>query len=109
MPRNQFEKSCRKKRPKKRIFVLTPFYSLLKLEKKFYARKPLAFSLHFLFLRDQNYQFSLTSKILKKIVNKTSKEKPINRSPATSLWQTFRQQIFAGKTPQQQEWAEALV
>ena len=33
--------------------------------KKFHAAKPLAFSLHFLFRRDQNYYSNLTSKIMK--------------------------------------------
>ena len=33
--------------------------------KKFHAVKPLAFSLHFLFRRDQNHHFNLTSKIRK--------------------------------------------
>ena len=33
--------------------------------KKFHAAKPLAFSLHFLFRRDQNHHFNLTSKIMK--------------------------------------------
>ena len=32
---------------------------------KFYAAKPLAFSLHFLFRRDQNHYSNLTSKIMK--------------------------------------------
>ena len=33
--------------------------------KKFHAAKPLAFSLHFLFRRDQNHDSNLTSKIIK--------------------------------------------
>ena len=33
--------------------------------KKFYAAKPLAFSLHFLFRRDQNHYSNLTSKNMK--------------------------------------------
>ena len=33
--------------------------------KKFYATKPLAFLLHFLFRRDQNHFTNLTSKIMK--------------------------------------------
>ena len=33
--------------------------------KKFHAAKPLAFSLHFLFQRDQNHNYNLTSKIMK--------------------------------------------
>ena len=50
-----------------RIFVQTPFsHSTLKLErKKFHVAKPLAFSLHFLFRRDQNHYSNLTSKIMK--------------------------------------------
>ena len=48
-------------------FVQTPFsHSTLKLErKKFHAAKPLAFSLHFLFRRDQNPYSNLNSKIMK--------------------------------------------
>ena len=34
--------------------------------KKFHAAKPLAFSLHFLFRRDQNHYSNLTSKIMKR-------------------------------------------
>ena len=50
--------------PRNRIFVQTPFsHSTLKLErKKIHAAKPLAFSLHFLFRRDQNHHSNLTSK-----------------------------------------------
>ena len=60
---------------RKRIFVQTPFsHSTLNLErKKFHAAKPLAFSLHFLFRRDQNH--SSKSKIMKmceKILKKDS-------------------------------------
>ena len=33
--------------------------------KKIHAKKPLAFSLHFLFRRDQNHYSNLTSKIMK--------------------------------------------
>ena len=42
---------------RKQIFVQTPFsHSTLKLErKKIHTAKPLAFSLHFLFRRDQNH------------------------------------------------------
>ena len=43
--------------PIKRIFVQTA--------KKIHAAKPLAFSLHFLFRRDQNHYSNLTSKIMK--------------------------------------------
>ena len=52
--------------PRNRIFVQTPFsHSTLKLERKIHAAKPLAFSLHFLFRRDQNHHSNLTSKIMK--------------------------------------------
>ena len=49
------------------IFVQIPFsLSTLKLEqKKIHAAKPLAFSLHFLFRRDQNHYSNLTSNIMK--------------------------------------------
>ena len=48
-----------------RIFVQTPFsHSTLKLEKN-NAAKLLAFSLHFLFRRDQNEYSDLTSYIMK--------------------------------------------
>ena len=52
---------------RKRIFVQTPFsHSTLNLEqKKIHAAKLLAFSLHFLFRRDQNHYSNLTSKIMK--------------------------------------------
>ena len=57
----------KKPQARKRIFVQSPFsHSILKLErKKFHAPKPLAFSLHFLFRRDQNHYSNLTSKIMK--------------------------------------------
>ena len=50
-----------------RIVVQTPFsHSTLKLEqKKIHAAKPLAYSLRFLFRRDQNHYSNLTSKIMK--------------------------------------------
>ena len=51
---------------RKRIFVQTPFSLCFKLRaKKIYAAKPLAFSLHFLFRRDQNHYSNLTSKNMK--------------------------------------------
>ena len=46
--------------------------------KKFHAPKPLAFSLHFLFRRDQNHYSNLTSKIMKmseQILKKTYQDK----------------------------------
>ena len=51
---------------RKRIFVQTPFSHYFKFRaKKIHAAKPLAFSLHFLFRRDQNHYSNLTSKIMK--------------------------------------------
>ena len=44
----------------------TVFSLYLKIRaKKFHAAKPLVFSLHFLFLRDQNQYSNLTSKVMK--------------------------------------------
>ena len=56
--------------PRNRIFVQTPFKIRAKLyfkirAKKIHAAKRLAFSLHFLFRRDQNHHSNLTSKIMK--------------------------------------------
>ena len=66
--KNQSEIAASEQKPLARIFVQTPFsHSTLNLEqKKFHAAKPLAFSLHFLFRRDQNHYSNLTSKIMKK-------------------------------------------
>ena len=51
---------------RKRIFIQTPIsHSTLNLEKQFHAAKPLTFSLHFLFRRDQNHYSKLTSNIMK--------------------------------------------
>ena len=44
--------------------------------KKFHAAKPLAFSLHFLFRRDQNHYSNLTSKIMKKCEQILKKRAP---------------------------------
>ena len=67
--------------PRNRNLVQTPFsHSTLKLErKKIHAAKPLAFSLHFLFRRDQNHYSNLTSKIMKmceQILKKNSRTSP---------------------------------
>ena len=52
--------------PRNRIFVQTPFSHYFKIRaRKIHAAKPLAFSLHFLFRRDQNHYSNLTSKIMK--------------------------------------------
>ena len=56
----------KKPRARKRIFVQTLFSHYFKIRaKKFYATKPLAFSLHFLFRLDQHHYSNLTSKIMK--------------------------------------------
>ena len=54
---------------RKRIFVLTLFsHSTSKIRvKTFHAAKPLAFSLHCLFRRDQNHFSNMTSKIMKMV------------------------------------------
>ena len=63
--------------------------------KKFHAAKPLAFSLHFLFWRDQNHYSNLTSKIMKmcehilkkniagRIPETTRSENPFKLHPTT--------------------------
>ena len=43
----------------------TVFSLYFKIRAKIHAAKPLAFSLHFLFRRDQNHYSNLTSKIMK--------------------------------------------
>ena len=56
--------------------------------KKIHAAKPLAFSLHFLFRRDQNHYSKLTSKIMKmceQILKKHSRKKSGNESK----WKTI--------------------
>ena len=51
---------------RKRVFSNTVINSTLKLEQqKFHAAKPLAFSLHLLFRRDQNDYSNLASKFMK--------------------------------------------
>ena len=58
----------KKPQARKRIFVQTPFsHSTLNLERKNFTSQnhSLAFSLHFLFRRDQNHYSNLTSKIMK--------------------------------------------
>ena len=46
--------------------------------KKFHAAKPLAFSLHFLFRRDQNHYSNLTSKIMKMCEQISKKRQRLN-------------------------------
>ena len=67
------------------IFVQTPFsHSTLKLEQKIHVTKPLAFSLHFLFRRDQNHDSNLTSKIMK------MSEKTVPKYNSNSLYKVKR-------------------
>ena len=68
--KNQSEiAACEKKTTSEKAnFCSNTVFSLyfkLRAKKKFQAAKPLAFSLHFLFRRDQNHYFNLTSKIMK--------------------------------------------
>ena len=67
--KNQSQIAACEQKPlaRRRIFVQTPFshFSLNLERKKMHAAKPLAFSLHFLFRRDQNHYSNLTSKIMK--------------------------------------------
>ena len=68
----------RKSLARKRICVETPYsHSTLKLERKnLTPQKPLAFSLHFLFRRDQNHYSNLTSKIIKMCEQTLKKSAP---------------------------------
>ena len=73
------------KRPlaRKRIFVQTPFSHSFKIRaKEFHAAKPLAFSLHFQFQRDQNHYTNLTSKI--KMCKQILKRNIAGRIPETT-------------------------
>ena len=65
--------------------------------KKIHAAKPLAFSLHFLFRRDQNHYSNLTSKI-KKMCEQTLKKKktaPQYNSNSLNCKKTKRRPIIA--------------
>ena len=53
--------------------------------KKFHAAKPLAFSLHFLFRRDQNQYSNLTSKIMKMCEQILKKRKTAPQYNSNSL------------------------
>ena len=66
--KNQSEiAACDKKTSEKANFCSNTIFSLYfkNRAKKIHAAKPLAFSLHFLFRRDQNNYSNLTSKIMK--------------------------------------------
>ena len=82
--KNQIEiAACEQKTTsEKAIFCSNTVFSLyFKFRaKKFHAAKPLAFSLHFLFRRDQNDYSNLTSKIMKmyeQILKKKKDSAPI--------------------------------
>ena len=64
--------------------------------KKIHAAKPLAFSLHFLFRRDQNHYSNLTSKIMKMCeqILKKKDSAPI-QFKFFELWKTKRRPIIA--------------
>ena len=80
----------------KRIFVQTPFSLYFKIRAtKFHAVKPLAFSLHFLFRRDQNHSSNLTSKIMKMCEHILNKTAPQYNSNSFELLKTKRMQIIA--------------
>ena len=61
---------------RKRIFVQTPFSRSKFRLKKFLAAQPLAFSLHFLFRRDQNHYSNLTSEIMKMCEQILKRQRP---------------------------------
>ena len=86
--------------PRNRTFVQTLFsHSTLKLErKKFTPQKPLAFSLHFLFRRDQNHHSNLTSKVMKmceQILKKKKKTAPQYNWNSLNCKKTKRKPIIA--------------
>ena len=65
--------------------------------KKFHAAKPLAFSLHFLFRRDQNHYSNLTSKIMKMCEQILKKKKTAPQYNSNSLnCKKNRSAIIAG-------------
>ena len=65
--KNNLEKNQQKTTSEKANFCSNTVFSLnFKLRaQRFHAAKPLAFSLHFLFRRDQNHHSNVTSKIMK--------------------------------------------
>ena len=63
--------------------------------KKFHAAKPLAFSLHFLFRRDQNHYSNLTSKIMKMCEQILKKTAPQYNSNSLNCKKTKRRPIIA--------------
>ena len=86
--KNQSEiAACEQKNTSEKAnFCSNPVFSLyFKFRsKKFHAAKPLAFSLHFLFRRDQNHYSNLTSKIMK-MCEKILKKKTAPQYNSNSL------------------------
>ena len=94
--KNQVKLPHVKKKPlaRKRIFVQTPFsHYFIFRAKKFHAAKPVAFSLHFLFRRDQNHYSNLTSKIVKMCEQILKKRAPQYNSPIV-LGRAIKTQAF---------------
>ena len=70
---------------KANFFSNTVFSLYFKIRaKKFHDAKPLAFSLHFLFRRDQNHYSNLTSKIMKMCEQILQKKNIAGRIPETT-------------------------
>ena len=84
--KNQSEIAACEQKQIKQISVQTPFsHSTLKLELKNHATKPLAFSLYFLFRRDQHHhqlKSNLCSQTNLRItaLSRRSKKKPFTKS-----------------------------
>ena len=85
-PIQKIEKTVKKTTSEKANFCSnTVFSHYFKIRaKKFHAAKPLAFSLHFLFRRDQNHYSNLTSKI-KKMCEQILKKKTAPQYNSNSL------------------------
>ena len=81
---------------KRQFFVQAPFsQSTFKLERKNQAAKPLAFSLHFLFRRDQNQYSNLTYKIIKMCEQILKKDSAPIQFKFFELQKTKRRPIIA--------------
>ena len=66
--------------------------------KKFHAAKPLAFSLHFLFRRDQNHYSNLTSKIMKTCEQILKKKHSRKNSGSDSKRKNLTKTLIAAET-----------
>ena len=67
--------------------------------KKFHVAKPLAFSLHFVFRRDQNHYTKLNSKIMKMCEQIIKKKAPQYTKVYKKTPKCFRQDVNALRTP----------